>query len=53
MEVTIKVLGLDPQLLGTFAVASACMTYPQGLATEAGAGLTTACGSSPVRTRSG
>lgn len=35
-EVTVTVRGLDPRLLGTLAVASACIAYPQGLATEAG-----------------
>lgn len=38
-EVTVTVRGLDPRLLGTIAVASACIAYPQGLASEMAGGV--------------
>lgn len=33
-EVAITLPGLDPRPLGVVVVASACLTYPQGLAVE-------------------
>lgn len=37
-EVAVTVRGLDPRLLGVVVVASACITYPEGLAVEKAAG---------------
>lgn len=37
-QVTVTVLGIDPRLLGTVAVAAACIAYPEGLASEGAGG---------------
>lgn len=37
-EVAVTVRGLDPRMVGIVVVASACLTYPQGLAVQQAAG---------------